>query len=103
LSGTAALPLPSGGGALTVSQGATLELNNIGTNLTDRLPDAMPITLTGGTLRVVGSGSISLANTTETVGPITMTGNWSDNIQADGAVVTLMGLVHNSNSTMNFL
>ena len=51
-----------------VSQGGSLVLDNtLGRNNNDRLPDTEAINLTGGTLKVVGSGS-----TGETVGPINL-------------------------------
>ena len=75
-----------GNSQIVVSQGATLELNNLSGNNNNRLPDAQNITLTGGTITILGTGS-----TTETLGPITMTAQFSDTLQADGALSRSMG------------
>lgn len=100
LEGSAALPMTlAGNQPLTISQGARLVLDNRTTVVQDRLPDTLPITLTGGTIQVLGNG---FTIETETLGPITLTGNWSNTLQADGAIVTLMGLTRFGGATINF-
>ena len=64
--GTLAL---AGGGSLvhsavTIGSGATLVLDNTGTLLANRLGDSRPVALTGGTLRFLGHGAASTAETT---------------------------------------
>src|SRR5205814_9571961 len=89
LSGNAQLAVPqAGGSAITVGQGATLELNNSATLITDRVPDTQPITMAGGTIKVIGTGATS----SETLGPITMTANFSNTIVADNDKETLNGM-----------
>src|SRR5262249_35050462 len=51
---------------IMVSVNASLTLDNTGTNLADRLGDAIPITLFGGTLNYQGSNTAGVAST-ETV------------------------------------
>src|SRR5262249_35935287 len=94
LSGSAALPTTTQG--ITVGQGAVLELNNASGNNNDRLPDAATITLSGGTLKIVGAGL-----TNETVGPVNLTGNTSNTIAADGAILTMMGMNRSGGATLN--
>ena len=55
--------------ALTVNTGATLTLDNTGTNNVNRLNDAAGIALNGGTLNYLGNAS---ANSTQTLGNFTL-------------------------------
>jgi fibronectin-binding autotransporter adhesin len=54
-------------GTVTVYNGATLLLDNTGTNNNNRLGDNAPVAMAGGTFRIMGNSS---AATTETVGAL---------------------------------
>ena len=84
---------------ITVNQGGDLILDNTATRIEDRLPDQAAITLTGGTLKIKGHSS----GTAETVGPVALSGNTSNTIESDGAVLTLFGFTRNAGSTVNFV
>jgi fibronectin-binding autotransporter adhesin len=101
LSGTAVLPQPFAiANSITIGQGGVLELNNANGANNDRLPDNEPITLIGGTLKLIGNNTYS----PETVGQISMTANFSDTLEADnGGVLTLNGLTRGGGATMNFV
>src|SRR5262249_24291621 len=65
---------------ITVGQGATLRLDNTGTqNLTDRLTDQAPINLNNATLSFLGAAG---AASSETLGVVTLGSNLASNIQS---------------------
>ena len=95
--GTSASP------SYTVNQGATLRLDNTGTNNLNRLTDTAAITLNGGTLSDLGS---STANSSETVGVITLGRGYSTITTTPGGsemlVLAASSLARNATATVNF-
>lgn len=59
----------TGIGSTTVTNGAVLQLDNSGTAVANRLADAAPVTLTGGSLVYIGNAA---APSTETIGDLTL-------------------------------
>lgn len=72
---------------LEAGAGTTMTLDNTATNVTDRLGDANPITLSsGGTLRLIGNAS---AGGQETTGPLTVVGlGNSIQVEASGGQIS---------------
>jgi autotransporter-associated beta strand protein len=101
----------SGNGTLSstsyqVNQGATLQLDNSGTNNTDRIPDTASITLDGGTFSFIGNNAAHAASS-ETVGTITL-GQGQNVLKSkagtgSGATATLTAasLVRDAGATLN--
>ncbi len=89
---------------LVVQQGGTFTLDNTGTNNANRLKDTATITLSGGTLQLLGNSS----NTTEAIGAITLAANTDNAINvAPGAsnrsaTFTASSLTRNLGATVNF-
>lgn len=85
------------GSSVSVSAGATLKLDNTGTNVASRLGDSKAVSLSGGTFSFIGNGSAASA---ETLGALTLgAGNSKLHIDAgDGqtAVVTFAAIAGRS-------
>jgi autotransporter-associated beta strand protein len=89
-----------------VDQGATLQLDNSGTNLANRLPDSAAITLNGGTFSFIGTNTAGAASS-ETVGTVTL-GQGQNVIKSKAgtgtgatATLTAAGLVRHAGATLN--
>jgi autotransporter-associated beta strand protein len=95
----------SGSSSLTLAAGTELKLDNTDiANSTDRLRDAMPLTLNGATLTFANNGgavNYSETNGTLTVGAGASTIATSEAASGQTATLTLAGLV-NAGGTLNF-
>ena len=90
--------------AVTVAAGATLLLDNSTNNNTNRLGDAAPITLSGGTLALVGNAS----GTTENVGTLTLAAGTASVLETSstgGGLASLvsLGLNRLAGATVSFI
>ena len=86
----------------TINQG-TLKLDNSGTNVTNRIPDAATITMNGGTFAFQGNAA---ANSTETISTITLAQGHSHIQSSAGgsftAQLTSSNLVRNPGASADF-
>ena len=69
--------------SLTLNPGATLVLDNSTTNNANRISDTMPIIMSGGTIDFVGNNAAG-AESTETVGTVTLNAGGNTIISASG-------------------
>jgi fibronectin-binding autotransporter adhesin len=96
----------TGIGSTTVTNGAVLQLDNSGTVVANRLADAAPVTLTGGSLVYIGNAA---APSTETIGDVTfnplnnLTNTISSTTLGNTNALTLNSLTRAAGATVDFV